>query len=432
MKIRQDNNINNKEVLNDQHRERRRSMKPGIWTLLMALSLIIVSFEPALAEGEKKPLKEILFDKGTLTTDEAASVQETKLSQWLERITLSGDLRMRQESFMKDPVADRHRQRFRLRIAADTKIEDFMVGIRLASGTGEQVSTNQSFDNLGGQKAIWIDRAFLSWQGSETKWLKLTGGRMANPFFTVYSSDAVWDDDFNPEGFAENFNFKLNDNFALFLNTGQIVLDEDSGDNNDQWMFGEQVGINMSPAKDVKTTLAVAYYDFINTNKSTFGQAVANAGNTRTGAAPGTLVNDYNVLDVTAQVGMKAGRLPVSLMGDYVRNMADPITTSGAESGDTGYQVGLILGKASDSHTWEVAYFYKVLETDATVADVADSDFGDGGTDRRGHIIWGAYNLTKYLQLKTKFFNTKRESETDNPSTKDDIDRLQVDLVMKF
>jgi len=414
-------------------------MRQGIWALLMALGLMSLPGVPAFA-ADKKPLKEILYDKGTLTTDEAASVQETKLSQWVERVTLSGDLRLRHESFMKEgfsgtpPAAtvDRHRQRFRLRIAADTKVEDFMIGIRLASGTGEQVSTNQSFDNLSGQKAIWIDRAFLSWQGSETKWLKLTGGRMPNPFFTVYSTDAVWDDDFNPEGFAENFNFKMSDNFALFLNVGQIVLDEDTPDNNDQWLFGEQVGVNMAPMKDVKTTLAIAYYDFTNTNKSTLSQAIAQLGNTRTGVAPGTLINDYNVVDVTAQVGMKAGALPVSLMGDYVKNMANPITTSGTDSGDTGYQLGLILGKASDPGTWELAYFYKVVETDATVADVSDSDFGDGGIDRRGHIIWGAYNLTKYLQFKTKFYNTKKESETGNPTTKDDIDRLQVDLSVKF
>ena len=144
-----------------------------------------------------------------------------------------------------------------------------------------------------------------------------------------------------------------------------------------------------------------------------------------------TLVNDYNVLDITAQIGMKAGTIPVSLMGDYVKNMANS-RIAGVDLQDTGYQAGFILGKASDPHTWEFAYFYKVLETDATVADIADSDFGDGGTDRRGHIIWGAYNLTQYLQFKTKYFMTTKESQTAVPSSHDDINRLQVDLVMKF
>jgi len=420
-------------------------MKQRMFTVWIILGLVLSPLSMVFAQEERKTLKELLFEKGVLTKDEAADVQETKLSKWIDRITLSGDLRLRHESFWKDPANDRHRQRFRLRVGPEIKIQDFTVGIRLASGTGEQVSTNQSFDNLGGQKAIWIDRAYLKWQGSNTRWLTLTGGRMPNPFFTVYSTDAVWDDDFNPEGFSENFNFKLNDNLTLFLNAGQIVLDEDSSDNNDQWLFGEQIGINMAPMKDVKTTLAAAYYDFTNTSENNFGQNVCQTntqGNTRatpcvftTGTtsitASGVLINDYNVLDVTAQIGMKAGALPVSLMGDYVKNLADPKTPAGVDLGDTGYQVGLILGKASDPGTWELAYFYKVLETDATIADVADSDFGDGGTDRRGHIVWGAYNFTKYLQLKTKFFNTKRESETAT-TNKEDIDRLQVDLVMKF
>lgn len=48
-----------------------------------------------------------------------------------------------------------------------------------------------------------------------------------------------------------------------------------------------------------------------------------------------------------------------------------------------GYQAGVIVGKASDPQSWEAAYFYKLVETDATVADLADSDFGNGGTNRK-------------------------------------------------
>lgn len=411
-------------------------MAQRLFTLLLVLGLVFLQHPVAFAE-DRKTLRELLFEKGVITKDEAAEVQETKLAKWIDRITLSGDFRLRHESFWKDPGLDRHRERFRLRVGPEIKIQDFTVGIRLASGTGEQVSTNQSFDNLSSQKAIWIDRAYLRWQGSNSRWLALSGGRMPNPFFRVYSTDAVWDEDFNPEGFAENLNFNPGDTVALFLNAGQIVLHEDKLDNNDQWLFGEQVGVSIEPKTGVKATFAAAYYDFTNTNKSNFGQVACQSGNTRAvpcsgSPDPGRLLNDYNVLDVTALIGMKAGTIPVSLMADYVKNLADPKNVAGMDGGDSGYQAGLILGKASDPHTWELAYFYKILQTDATVADLADSDFGDGGTDRRGHIVWGAYNLTNYLQFKTKFSSTKRESQTGDPSTKDDIDRLQVDVVVKF
>lgn len=79
--------------------------------------------------------------------------------------------------------------------------------------------------------------AYLQWKAAP--WLALTGGKMPNPFFRV--TELVWDDDLAPEGLAENLTFKMTDTVVLFVNAGQLVLDEDSTDNNDQWLFAEQV-----------------------------------------------------------------------------------------------------------------------------------------------------------------------------------------------
>jgi len=420
---------------------------------LMALGIIGAQATVAVAE-DRTSLEELLFDKGVITKDEAALVQGRKLSKWIDRVTFAGDIRLRHESFYRNTTDDRHRQRFRLRIGPELKIGDLTVGIRLASGTGEQVSTNKSFDNLSSQTALYIDRAFLKWHSPELRWLTLTGGRMQNPFFTVYSSDAVWDDDFNPEGFAENFAFKLGGT-ELFLNIAQIVLDEDSSGrpSTDQWLFGQQVGVKATPIHNVQTTLAAAYYNAVNVQNNNLGQSVCQSGNSRSQSAcptsttqtanlttgnvtttttQTTLVNDYNVLDVTAMVATKLWSLPVSVMGDFLQNTADTKASSSATAADTkdsGYQAGLILGKASDPQTWELAYFYKLVGTDATLADLADSDFGEGGTDRKGHIVWAAYNPSKALQVKVKYFKTERE---DDLATPNDINRLQADLSVKF
>jgi hypothetical protein len=141
------------------------------------------------------------------------------------------------------------------------------------------------------------------------------------------------------------------------------------------------------------------------------------------------LVNDYNVVDVTALVATKLVALPISVMGDYITNTADTKDATGADTKDSGYQAGIILGKASDPQSWELAYFYKLVGTDATLADVADSDFGNGGTDRKGHIMWAAYNPSKALQVKVKYFKTERE---DDLAAANDINRLQADLSVKF
>jgi hypothetical protein len=341
---------------------------------------------------------------------------------------------LRAEAVYMTTADDRDALRFRLRLGADLKLETITVGIRLASGTGSQVSANQGFDNLSSQKALWIDRAYIRWQGESVRWLTLTGGRMPNPFFTVYVSDVVWDEEFNPEGVAENFNVTLGGT-DLFLNMAQIVLDEDSAGqpDTDQWLFGQQVGVKMSPTKDAQATLAVAYYNAVNTQNNSLGQTVVQSGNSRVPVAPPgiptMLINDYNVVDITAMVGAKVGSLPVSVMADYVTNTADTVDSTGADTADSGYQAGLIVGKAGDPQTWEVAYFYKQVGTDATLADIADSDFGLGGTGRKGSIVWAAYTPNKALQFKMKYFKTKLE---DDQAAPDDINRLQADLSVKF
>jgi len=279
----------------------------------------------------------------------------------------------------------------------------------------------------------------------------VTAGKMANPFFVLYSGDVVWDADVNPEGFAENLNGSPADRVTLFLNAGQFVLNEAGSDNHDQWLFGQQVGVTVEPQDSLKTTLAVADYSYINidhpntvgaTTPCGLGQNPTQQGNTRVACPVGTgtyLFNRYNVLDVTAEVNAKAGPIPVAVMGDYVRNMANTTTVGGTATGNEGYQVGLIVGKAADAHTWEAAYFYKVVQTDATLADISDSDFGSGGTARRGHIVWGAYNLTKYLQMKVKYFTTKSiapvataQSGCNAATGCGDINRLQADVEVKF
>lgn len=389
---------------------------------LMGLPLLgIACLAEADAEEKRKRLEELLVDKGVLSAAEAATVREGWLSPWVDRVSFSGDLRLRHESFFKeDPARDRHRQRFRLRLGTEMEIESLLVGFRLASGVGDQSSTNQSFEGFFGQKPLWIDRAYLKWKGPG---VSLIGGRMPNPFFRPYSTDAVWDPDINPEGFAESFHVDLSERISLFVHAGQFVLNELKDDQNDPWLFGEQLGGRIALDRSTIATVAVAHYAFKNIQGTALDQTGIYEGNSRVG---NTLVNAYRVLDLTGEVAAEIAGIAVVLQGDYIQNLADTTTDE-----DQGYQVGFKVGKPKKQHGWELAYFYKRVQTDATVADLADSDFGDGGTNRKGHILWGSYQWTPALSLKTKFFMTEVLAES-LPPGKDDVDRLQVDLVMKF
>jgi len=420
-----------------------------ILRILPVMGLLLLQSSILFADEEKKSLEELLVEKGVITKDDLKSVRQVKLAPWIDSISFSGDLRLREEYFNFDNAnkciapatgfiaippgsptgscgPDYNRERFRLRFGTDITIGKFLVGFRLASGTGQQVSANQTFTNLFSQKPIFIDRAFLRWNAAD--WISLTGGKMPLPFLWLPSTDIVWDDDVSPEGLAENLKLKPTDNLVVFINLGQFVLNQVSTDKNYPWMFGEQVGTDLALGEASKLTLAVADYYPTNIKKATLlgGTAVQQDGNSRVSAANSTLTSQFNVVDVTAQLATKVGPLPIAVMGDWIRNTAK--TTSGK---NFGVQGGVILGKAAAANTWEVAYFYKYSETDDTLADLADSDFGNGGTNRKGHITWAAYNFTKYLTAKAKYFSTKVVNETLAPG-KDNIDRLQLDMIVKF
>jgi hypothetical protein len=373
---------------------------------------------------------------------------DLQFNKWVETVKISGDMRLRHETFDKKTTGqvDRTRERFRLRVNVDLGLQNrFTVRTTLASGTGEQVSTNQSFDNLSSQKPIWIDKVYLVWQPLDI--IRLQGGRMENPIWRAYSSDVTWDADFNPEGFSESYSQLLGP-VSVIANALQMVVDEDSGFNNtegkatsgtttntfpngqrDQWMFGEQVGAEVKLPLESRLKVAVANYYWKNARFGDFAAGVNNEGNRRTGGATGSLINNFNVWEYTGVLSGWVLRVPVQLQGTYVENVGARDDLMPKEN--TGFQLGGIIGKTGVKHGWELAYFRKHVRTDATVADVADSDFGDGGTNREGNIMWAAFSPLDWMTLTLKHFQTKVINAAFAPGA-DDINRTQFDFQVKF
>jgi len=276
------------------------------------------------------------------------------------------------------------------------------------------------------------------------------GGRMANPMWMLYSSNAVWDADFNPEGYAQKVDVLLFDEIRVFVNALQMVVDEDSTTNMDQWMFGEQVGVEFRLPLDLRVRVAGSYNDWTRARNSSFKTNTAQEGNVRTGAdssstgfSDGKRVQDFAVAAADVEIAGWALNVPFSVQGTYVNNtrFASVRSRSSYQRGPEqwGGQAGLVVGKASADNSVEVGYFYKYMKYECTVADVADSDFGDkGGLNRKGNIVWLAYNPVEYAQLKmTYFFNTRMINPdlVKSPNGKylgRDVNRLQVDLTVKF
>ncbi|OGR48688.1 MAG: hypothetical protein A2X40_05285 [Elusimicrobia bacterium GWC2_65_9] len=377
----------------------------------------------------------------------SAQLDKLKLSDAVQSIKFGGDLRLRDDVSAKRGAGqnNRGRLRYRLRFGSEIELPDNLTAIiRLGSGTGEQVSTNQSYDNLSSQKAIWIDLAGLRWKPAihDDATTALNAGRMINPLWRTYSSDVVWDDDFNPEGFGESIEWVFADaGLSVFCNGLQSVADEDSNSGKNQWVFSQQFGVEKTLLLDSRLRIAGAYHKWSDENHSSFGQTTIQDGNRR--LANGSLAAKFGVGEVTGQLTSWIGKVPLNFQATLIRNFRQAHNDYiQGPVGRDGYQAGLIVGAAKAKGSWEVGYFKKYSQIDATVADVADSDFGDGGTNRVGHIAWIAYAPRDWMLLKVKGFVTDALDRsfptvagvTPTATTNLDkaINRLQVDMSIKF
>lgn len=410
------------------------------------------SDEPAPSEGEvtvtqqKAPDAGIPKESGVVLAD--------------GRVKLSGDLRLRYDMQRYDfgpPinnwVRDRGRYRFRFGIEVDPS-ETTELGFRLASGSGFQNTTNQSFDSHFRGKQIFIDRVWASWK--PTKWLGITGGKQKNPFATT---DLVWDPDVNPEGAAEVLKYS-GERAEVYLNLGQFIIEELSLRNTarDPMMLGFQFGTNFDLGKGTSLELAVAYNDFKYlelfspiglADIETFNGFNHNHGQQMIYDQNGNLLNEFRTIDFVARFGVKdLLPLPVEVFGQYIRNPASDVQrliregaeiplsnpknllAYGDDDRDMGYQFGISLGNDSRKKDLYLRWFYQVLEDYAFPAVFVDSDFHGGGTNNQGHRATVKYFLLDNIYLQGNFFFTKRQNAAKDGQR--DENRAQLDAVFSF
>jgi len=474
-----------------------KSMKKFLFILFITsiLSICFLSAEPVLASDVDILIKK-LVEKGVLSQSDAeeiveeiqkeslegeATVKEVaaetekevaknevkeesfKLPKWVERITPFGDLRLRHDTQWKKDDSDnwhRNRERFRLRFGFKVKTsETTEVGVRLASGSGFQNTTNQSCDAHGRGKEIFIDQVYGKWNPSEH--FTLLGGKHKNPIFT---SPLVWDPDVNPEGVAEVINFDINDNFNLFANFGQWFIEElnikDS--NSDPTLLAFQLGSEIKQSKNVKFQFGATYYEYLNmdyidwedgalSDKEEFLGYNHKHGQQMVFDDEGKLLNEWGCLELGAKAKFKKVLpVPFSVFGDYIVNFdadideliakgsnavavdSDPndLLAYGSDDRDHGWLVGFDLGNKKKKRDWYLKYHYQVLEDYAFPAVFVDSDFHGGGTNNKGHYLQGRYYLKDNIQARATGFLTERDDESKDG--KSDEDRVQLDVIFDF
>ena len=412
-------------------------------------------------DKQKEEIKQAASEAAKTEAQTSMSVPD-----WVKKMNFHGDLRLRHDTQWRDEPNQsysRNRERYRLRFGFKTKAtETTEVGVRLASGSGFQNTTNQSFDEHARGKQIFIDRVYASWKAAD--FLKIVGGKQENPLFTT---PLVWDPDVNPEGISESFVFNISNRTNLFLNLGQWFIEEidlKNESDSDPTLLAYQIGTEIKATDKVKLTFAGTYYDFMNMDEirwktdllgdeeefigynHKYGQQMIFDNDKK-------LVNEFGCFELGAKAEIKdVLPVPVYLFGNYIYNAdadINDLMTNGVDPGpggdssdpadllryggddrDTGWLIGFSIGNKKKKGDWYAQYHYQVLEDYAFPAVFVDSDFHGGGTNNQGHYVQGQYFLLDNVQAGATGFFTERESESKDG--KKDEDRIQLDMVINF
>jgi hypothetical protein len=220
---------------------------------------------PAAAEGSAtvEEILGILLNRGLIDEEDHTKLirkhrqeqksQKTGLARLTDGVEWSGDFRLRYEARYYDDDSfgndrdNRYRFRYRARFGFRKKINDWLsVGMRLASGTDDQRSTNRTLgdDEDFDPDPIFIDRAFAIVQLPEVAGFesKVRAGKIENPFQWKHGKDLiVWDGDINPEGAVLVASRPISENTRVFANVGAFIVDENDTAS-DPKVFALQVG----------------------------------------------------------------------------------------------------------------------------------------------------------------------------------------------
>lgn len=262
---------------------------------------------PYVPETVKNEIREQLKQEVIAQARSERWGEPNAVPEWLDRIMLEGDLRVRYEAnrydennagpiayafpginspgvpspglgepgsatraaefaddrfpFQRNATEDRERWRLRLRLGVLAKLsESWSAGARLTTGnTTDRVSTNQTLGQNFNKYSLVVDRAYIRYEPSE--WLSVSAGRIPNPWF---GSDLVWDEDLNFEGLAATFKPAVAASLSPFVTVGAFPIKEDNpvADPSERWLYGIQAGAQWDISAATRLKFGVAYYQY--------------------------------------------------------------------------------------------------------------------------------------------------------------------------
>lgn len=435
-----------------------------------------------------------LVQKGIITLEEYEKIyrreaeyqtgkeEENALPGWLANWTFGGDLRLRwdrvdfgdefrpSEIFtvgqdnvnLENNTGTGVRNRFslRMRLGAEKKLsDDFAMGIRIRTAPTLEAGGNVLFDNgrfprrftgdprsadvtFGGffeSKPIGIDLAYLRWNPTVAPGLRVTAGKIPNPFLSGehLAERIVWDWDINPEGLAAQYGFEfVPGRLRMDMAAGAFILDEVPGvtleipvvpedgsptiapsfDERDPFMWGLQAGFTGTPVSRLKANVRASYYELQQLNTE-FVAIINDSGN-------GGDAVDENPLFVLSSAPTSAaseGRLRQIAVDGYFEYpffnksyltlrpfwFYSQILT--ADDDNDAWAAGFAFG---DPHYLRFTALYGDIRRNGTISMFTDSAIFDGLTNVQGWYLQLERRVTRFMTVRGSFSKTRASEQT--------------------
>lgn len=354
---------------------------------------------------------------------DAVTARQHSDGHWVDRLRLHGDLRYRYEDIKLEGEDSHTRHRLRARAALSARINpDLEVVLGVASGGSSPVSADQTLGEAGSSKDLRLDLAYMAWSPAANT--QLAAGKVRNTFYRPQGSGLLWSSEYNPEGISLRW-----ENDHLFANAASLWLESDSSSGNRTSYWGLQGGVKLALAGASLTTGA-SYFELPTAGKTAFFGAADefygnsfNCSGSGNGATACVYTEDYEELELFANLELNAAGLPVNIYLDYVRNLA-------AERFDTGWLAGLQVSNIAGGR-WKLGYEYQDLAADGAFALISDSNLGGGGSDVKGHKLSAAFSASDNVLLSLSWYLNNTVGE-DGPQPARDYDRITFDTVLSY
>ncbi len=401
--------------------------------------------DPGLATETKEALKELLNaleeERGRAaapaahaSTPATTATTATATATVLDRLDVYGDFRYRHETNDTQGSPTRNRERIRMRLGADYRLNDQLsIGGRVS--TGSRTDAKSSHNTLGEgfhRFDINLDRAFFDYRPSGAPGLWLKGGKFAHPFWKnpVYG-EVLWDGDVQPEGGAVGYGLgglgvldSLDVTIGEYILVEQALADEATAfvaqlagtkKLSEAWSAGAAVGLyhwsNLTP--DGNTLLLDDNQG--NATIDDDGDDIADRFSSR-----------FEVVNPIAALTYSGGQRPFTLAGEYIYNR------KAASGRDSGWGLGAALGRARAPGDWRLFYQYYELDEDAFFSVVAGDDTLRT-TNARSHIFGLDYKVSEHFKPRLWGLVSRRLEQLsgDTDPTANDT-RLRLDLNFSF